>query len=113
MSQLRVGHNMRVAWLLACALGCSSPSTSTDAGPPTGCSVDGWCWSNRSPQGNALNAVWGSGTNDAWAVGDAGTILHWDGHAWIQIPSTTPRALLAVSGSAPDNVWAVGAVGTI
>src|SRR5580698_8942367 len=26
--------------------------------------------------------IWGSGPDDIWAVGDKGTIAHFDGHAW-------------------------------
>jgi hypothetical protein len=45
------------------------------------CSADNWRWRNPLPQGNFLNGVWGSGASDVWAVGGAGTILHWDGSA--------------------------------
>ena len=30
----------------------------------------GWTWQNPLPQGNTLNAAWGIGSNDAFAVGD-------------------------------------------
>jgi hypothetical protein len=30
----------------------------------------------------SLNAVWGSGATDVFAVGAAGLVLHWDGTAW-------------------------------
>ena len=39
------------------------------------CSADNWCWRNPLPQGNNLNATWGSGASDVWAVGGGGTIL--------------------------------------
>jgi len=31
---------------------------------------------------HTLLSVWGSGPRDAWAVGGAGTKLHWDGAVW-------------------------------
>jgi hypothetical protein len=31
------------------------------------------------PQGNLLNDTWASAPKDVWAVGDGGTILHFDG----------------------------------
>jgi hypothetical protein len=56
---------------------------------------------------------------DGWAVGSAGSdtstrtfIVHWDGYAWIQVPSPSPsprhNRLNAVAALAPDDVWAVG-----
>ena len=85
-----------------------------DAGPDAGggaaavCSPDGWCWENPLPQGNSLQAVWGSGASDVWVVGRAGTILHWDGVGWSPIPSGTSAVLSAVWGSGADDAWAVG-----
>jgi hypothetical protein len=55
-----------------------------------------------------LHRVWGTGRTDVWAVGAAGTILHFNGSAWSGIPSGTARDLYGVWGSRPDDVWAVG-----
>ena len=41
-----------------------------------------WKWQNPLIQGNTLNAIWGSSGNDVFAVGDFGTILHYNGSAW-------------------------------
>jgi len=60
----------------------------------------------------ALLAVWADTTKDAWAVGDGGTIVHFDGQKWALSESGTDEQLSAVHGSAPDNVWAVGDNGT-
>ena len=38
---------------------------------------------------NDLNAVWGTSGNDVFAVGDAGTILHYNGMAWSTITINT------------------------
>ncbi len=56
-----------------------------------------------------LEAIWASGTGDAWAVGyDTKPIIHWDGTAWA--PASGPAAALAaIWGAQSDNVWAVGA----
>src|SRR5215831_18736214 len=77
------------------------------------CSADNWCWQNPLPQGNNLSAIWGSEASDVWAVGDSGTILHWDGSAWSSVSSGTTNALRAVWGSGASDVWAVGDFGTI
>jgi hypothetical protein len=41
------------------------------------------------PGTGAMNAVWGSDSNDVWAVGERGLIQHWDGAQWLIIPSGT------------------------
>jgi hypothetical protein len=77
------------------------------------CSGGSWCWENPLPQGNGLNAVWSTSPSDAWAVGNAGTILRWNGSAWSSVASGTTSDLLAVWGSSSTDVWAVGRSGTI
>src|SRR5438445_3430450 len=77
------------------------------------CSSDGWCWSNPLPQGNHLHSAWGSASNDVWAVGEGGTILHWDGTAWSASASGTGNLLYSVWGSASNDVWGVDDRGTI
>ena len=89
---------------------------STDQGPPGQtkiCSVDGWCWENPLPQGNTLTGVWGTSASNAWAVGQAGTILKWNGSAWAAQPSGTTQDLNGIWGVDANNVWAVGAGGII
>jgi len=61
---------------------------------------------------NFLNGVWGSGASDVWAVGDFGTIVHWNGNAWTSVSSGTTNYLSGIWGSASD-VWVVGSSGTI
>ena len=59
-----------------------------------------------------LSAVWGSGADDAWAVGD-GVILKWNGSTWSltaiptsgNLPYTTVSGMVALS---PGIVHAVG-----
>jgi hypothetical protein len=61
-----------------------------------------------------LRAIWGSGTNDIWAVGEVGAIVHYDGTAWS--PITTPPTtigLRGIWGTAANDVWAVGDSGVI
>jgi hypothetical protein len=80
------------------------------------CTADGWCSWNIQPQGKTpgsvlgqqVLAVWGSATNDVWAVGSLGSIMHWDGSAWRSFPSGVRGYLFAVWGSGANDVWAVG-----
>ena len=67
-----------------------------------------WTWENPLPQGNALNAVWGSSATDQFAVGEGGMILHYDGLGWTPMTSGTTITLTGIWGSGPTDVFAVG-----
>jgi hypothetical protein len=60
-----------------------------------------------------LYGVWGSSGSDVFAVGSAGTILHYDGTAWSAMSSNTTERLRGVWGSSGSDVFAVGDRGTI
>jgi hypothetical protein len=82
------------------------------------------CWFNDSSGGGGamwqrhnvvdggvvadLRGVWGSARDDVWAVGDEGTLLHFDGKAWTREESPLEETLNDVWGAAADDVWAVG-----
>jgi hypothetical protein len=73
------------------------------------CTTDGWCWHNPRPDG-VTKAIWGPSPNDVWAVGDSGTIAHWDGTTWQGFTSVSDTNLISVHG-ADGIVWAVGGNG--
>ncbi|MBX3208905.1 MAG: hypothetical protein KF764_27990 [Labilithrix sp.] len=54
----------------------------------------------------ALTAIWGSSKDDVWAVGSAGTVLHWDGQSWKPRPVATGHTLFGVWGSGAGELWA-------
>jgi hypothetical protein len=56
----------------------------------------------------SLNGVWGSGSGDLFAVGDAGALAHWDGSAWTTTALDPGVAMRSVWGSGPGDVLAVG-----
>lgn len=73
-----------------------------------------------------IYGVWGSGSDDLWAVGGFagrwGFLWHWDGESWTnqELPDGLPLsadgelpALFKVWGRAADDVWVVGGNGTI
>jgi len=79
-----------------------------DAMPALG-SLPEWEWQNPLPQGNNLMAVWSNGPNDVFAVGEAGTIIHYDGSTWSLMDSgTMTHVLSGVWGSGPNDIFAVG-----
>ncbi|AKU99071.1 hypothetical protein AKJ09_05735 [Labilithrix luteola] len=60
-----------------------------------------------SPTTQMLRDVWGANASDVWAVGDAGSLLHYDGAAWSAANSGTTADLVSIWGSSASNVWAV------
>jgi hypothetical protein len=62
---------------------------------------------------NNLNSIWGSSGSDVFAVGDSGTILHYDGTAWSAVASPTTDNLNSIWGSSNTHAIAVGDNGTI
>ncbi len=64
---------------------------------------------------NDLYGVWGAAPDDVWAVGDHGTVIHWNGSDWSVTPvpfapTSRPR-LRSISGSQgttsglPEKAW--------
>lgn len=49
----------------------------------------------------------------AWAVGEDGTILLWNGSGWTAQTSFTDETLRAISGVSGEDVWAVGEDGAV
>jgi hypothetical protein len=55
-----------------------------------------------------IYGVWAAAANDAWACGNAGTMLHWDGTAWSKVPSATAQRLASIYGVSSTDIWAAG-----
>src|SRR5262249_47537758 len=64
-----------------------------------------------SPTLDTLRAVHVESEYSAWAVGDGGTILHWDGSRWWPVATATrlPGPLNTVWAHPEDGVWIAGA----
>src|SRR5580704_10916791 len=60
-----------------------------------------------------FRAVWASGNSDVWAVGAAGTVIHFDGQSWTPFASGTTENLTGLSGTGPGDVWATGDNGSV
>jgi uncharacterized protein YjdB len=55
-----------------------------------------------------LNGIWGTSATNVFAVGDVGTILHYDGSSWAPMASGTTSSLSAVGGTSAtdlDRAW--------
>jgi hypothetical protein len=55
-----------------------------------------------------LHSSWGTSYNDMYAVGDGGTILHFDGGSWTKMASGTTGDLHSIWGTSDQNIWAAG-----
>lgn len=60
-----------------------------------------------SPTNQRLTDVWGAGGSDVWAVGESGTILHYDGANWAPAASGTALDILGIWGSSATNIYAI------
>ena len=58
-------------------------------------------------------AVWGISDSSVYAVGDAGSVLHYDGTDWNVMPTPTVATLRAVYGFSDSSVFACGQNGAI
>ncbi|MHC5018562.1 MAG: NHL domain-containing protein [Planctomycetota bacterium] len=71
-------------------------------------SGSGWTDHTSGSFPNKLLAVWSPGANDAFAVGEQGTILRWNGASLSAMTSPVTDDLQAVWGTSATNVYAVG-----
>lgn len=95
----------------ALAVGLNGTALHYDA--TAGWQVDG---TPRDTHHLALDAVAFDGPTSAFAVGQGGTILRWDGSHWSEDPQSrtlTPATLDAVAFAGDGQGWAVGGFGTI
>lgn len=70
----------------------------------------------QEPSGTTqdLYALYGSRSDDLYAVGARGTILHYDGVGWLGVPSSTAQDLYAIEGSLDGaTLLAGGAQGAV
>lgn len=64
-------------------------------------------------QTQSLFKVWGADADNVFVVGDQGTVLRYDGKAWMSEPTGLVGVVLfTVHGTSADDVWAVGGFGS-
>ena len=67
-----------------------------------------WTPLQTVPCNHTLFAVDALSKTDAWATGEAGTFMHWDGQTWQPAPSPTQEDLHAIDMLAATDGWAAG-----
>ena len=73
----------------------------------------GWAAAGRSPTNLTLHSVTVPRHTDAWACGDHGVLLHFEGTDWVWVHSGTNANLYVVEAYRASAVLAAGASGTI
>lgn len=72
-----------------------------------------WVRMNR-PGTPSLHGVWGTGSDNVYAAGSNGTILHYQGQGldWVDTGQSNSSGVTSsfteIWGNAPDSIWAVG-----
>ncbi len=61
-------------------------------------------WSVAPAPVPGMDKLFGFASDDIWAVGVLGSVMHYDGVAWVPVHDAT-FGLAALHGSAPDDVW--------
>lgn len=72
-----------------------------------------WLTEMDTPTSVDLHGVWGTTANNVYAVGNGGTILHYNGSVWVEINNPATQDLNAVWGNDSQDIYAVGKSGTI
>jgi len=65
-----------------------------------------WDTMSASEETEVLTGVWGSSASDVFAVGEGGTILHYDGATWTM--TLEGKSLNDIWGSSAEDVFAAG-----
>jgi len=66
-----------------------------------------WEWTQDKDR-RSFYGVSGTASDDIYAVGEGGVVLHWDGGAWSDISPTGGKSIWAVWAANADNVYIVG-----
>ena len=77
-------------------------------------SIAGWEWQQPYPTRHTLECVWGTSQMNIFAVGEQGTILHYNGDTWTWSieEGETGGHLNSIWGSSESDIYAVGERGT-
>lgn len=94
------------------AAGDMGAIVSRTSGGGAGGGANKWV-SVTSPTNSTLRAMWATSDSNIYAVGDGGTIIHYDGSAWTKVTPVTTSNLRAIWGSSASNIYAVGDGGLV
>ncbi len=77
--------------------------------------VDAFYWRPEDPgvTGVDFYGVWGPAPRREYAVGELGTIVHFDGSVWHRVNVPTGQTLNAIWGTSASDIFVVGDSGTV
>ncbi len=85
-----------------------------DLGTPTSEELilwyDGSTWTRMDADAPTLWWVHGFGPNDVWAVGESGTVVHYDGDQWTTELTGAEYTIWGIWGASTDDLWAAAGV---
>ncbi len=105
-----------MSWLFACERGSTIPGLDAGVSASDGAPVFLPIKITELEPAPNLFAVWGTGPNDVYVVGERGYIAHYDGVSWATETTTATEDLRSVSGVVAGrsyDVWAVGMSGRV
>lgn len=73
-------------------------------------------WKIQWQGGGTVEAIWGTGPSDIWAVGHGSTVLRYNGSSWAGASTSgisTDDTLTHVWGTSTTDVWIVGQQGSV
>jgi len=105
----RLSIALRLATVVIAFIGLSTSISAVTQAEAATINPQIFTWTQvSSPVTTMLNSVAMVSGNDGWAVGENGTMLHYDGNAWTSSSTTVTNTLSSVSMSSANNGWAVG-----
>ena len=90
----------------------ASEAATAETSPAPGTGVR-WRSAGQKVTDRVLWSVWGASATDIFAVGEAGSIIHYDGNSWSAMETPTSSHLHGVWGRSADDVYAVGQFGLV
>ncbi len=88
--------------------------TAGEAGAIFSSDTAGATWADMNSKTlETFRGLWGMSATDVYAVGDYGTILHYNGSAWQPMSSGTNLRLFSIWGSSQESIYAVGDAGLV
>ena len=99
-----------LALLLLCAIACDEDPVRVVPRPPSlgKAQLATVTWEHPLPQGNDLRRLWGFPDGSFYAVGEAGTILRYDGSSFSLADTPTRGDLHGIWAGGPADVFAAG-----
>jgi hypothetical protein len=77
------------------------------------CSPDQWCWRAPAPSGNLYSHVYSTAPDNIWLIGQHGTVMQWNGHAWTAHHPPVPAGYdpiqlpMSITGRSRTDTWLI------